>query len=70
MLGKRLAQVFSLSTSAPPIQQRIFVIVGLGGMGKSEICLKFAEDHRDEFVLSGNFSNSPLTSQVLGCFLA
>ena len=38
-------------------------------MGKSERCLKFAEDHRDEFVYSGIFSNLPLTSQVLGCFL-
>lgn len=30
-------------------QQKIFVIVGYGGMGKSEVCLKFANDHRQHF---------------------
>jgi hypothetical protein len=33
-------------------KQRRFVIVGLGGMGKSEICLKVAENVRERFVLS------------------
>jgi hypothetical protein len=28
-------------------QQRRFVIVGMGGIGKSEVCLKFAEDNRE-----------------------
>ena len=49
-LGKRLTHVFSYDPSSSPIQQRTFVIVGLGGTGKSEVCLKFAEDHRDEYV--------------------
>ncbi|KAL8722147.1 MAG: hypothetical protein Q9181_007550 [Wetmoreana brouardii] len=31
------------------MEQRIFVISGIGGTGKSEVCLKFAEDHRDEY---------------------
>ena len=30
---------------------RIFVITGLGGQGKSEICLKLAHDMREEFVI-------------------
>ncbi|KAL8743440.1 MAG: hypothetical protein Q9190_004209 [Brigantiaea leucoxantha] len=30
-------------------QQKRFVIHGLGGSGKTQICLKFAEDHREEF---------------------
>lgn len=31
-------------------KQRRFVIVGMGGIGKSEICLKVAEDIRERFV--------------------
>ncbi|KAI4221929.1 MAG: hypothetical protein L6R40_008609 [Gallowayella cf. fulva] len=30
-------------------QQKRFVIHGLGGSGKTQVCLKFAEDHREEF---------------------
>lgn len=29
-------------------QQRRFVIYGLGGSGKTQLCLKFAENHREE----------------------
>lgn len=47
-LGDRLAQAFSYNVQKPPAEQRIFVIVGIGGTGKSEVCLKFAQDHRDE----------------------
>lgn len=49
-LGERLAQVFSFDPSTPQKQQRSFVIVGVGGIGKSEVCLKFVEDHGDEYV--------------------
>jgi hypothetical protein len=49
-LGERLAQVFSHDSLNPPKRQRIFVIVGIGGTGKSEVCLKFSEDQRDEYV--------------------
>ena len=28
--------------------QRRFVIYGYGGIGKSDVCLKFANDHRQE----------------------
>lgn len=31
-------------------KQRRFVIVGMGGIGKSEICLKVAENIRERFV--------------------
>lgn len=50
-LSERLAQVFSNDPLTPPKRQRTFVIIGLGGTGKSEVCLKFAEDH-DEYVKS------------------
>ena len=49
-LGKRLAQAFSYDASSSPEQQRVFVIVGKGGTGKSEVCLKFAEVHRSQYV--------------------
>ena len=47
-IAERLAQVLSFDVSKPAKQQRLFVIIGIGGTGKSEVCLKFAEDHRDE----------------------
>ena len=49
-LGERLAEVFSHGPWTSLTQQRIFVIAGLGGTGKSEVCLKFAEDQRDRYV--------------------
>ena len=42
----------SLGSESDPLQmdesQKRFVIVGDGGVGKSEVCLKFANDHRQE----------------------
>ena len=49
-LGERLAQAFSFDASSNAQQQRTFVIIGRGGTGKSEVCLKFAEVHRDQYV--------------------
>lgn len=49
-LGERLTAAFSFDPSAPPVQQRIFVIIGIGGTGKSEVCAKFANDHEDEYL--------------------
>ena len=42
-LSHQLARGLSISRRGPSI----FVIVGRGGTGKSEVCLKFAEDHRN-----------------------
>lgn len=53
-LGVRLTQAFSSDHLTP----RTFVITGLGGTGKSEICLKFAEDHQDEYVIVNLFLRS------------
>ena len=49
-LGKRLTQAFSVDASSNSKPQRVFVIVGRGGTGKSEICLKYAEVHRGQYV--------------------
>lgn len=47
-VGERLAKVFAFDPSAPPSNQRVFVITGIGGTGKSEVCAKFAHDHEKE----------------------
>ena len=49
-LGDIIAQSFSYDPSEPPKRHRTFVIYGLGGTGKSEVCLRFAEDHRYKYV--------------------
>ena len=43
-------RVRCLPSSMPNIrgQQKRYVIHGLGGLGKTQICLKFVEDHREE----------------------
>lgn len=48
-LSARLAQAFK-SDLISSSMQKIFVIIGIGGIGKSEVCLKFAEANRDECV--------------------
>lgn len=46
-------------------KQKRFIITGLGGQGKSEVCLKFASLMREEYVsnlsliLSGLLSEQP-----------
>ncbi|KAL9024099.1 MAG: hypothetical protein Q9196_006760 [Gyalolechia fulgens] len=49
-IGK-LLEARCLPSSVPENQrqQRRFVIYGLGGSGKTQVCLKFAEDHREKF---------------------
>lgn len=53
-IAVRLSHSFDPLT--PPTHQRIFVICGSGGIGKSEVCLKFSQDHRDEYVISNVLS--------------
>ena len=43
------AKICDTSQEERPRQKR-FVIVGMGGIGKSEVCLKFAEDARERYV--------------------
>ena len=59
-LAKRLTQLFSINPSRLPKQRRTFVIFGLGGTGKSEVCLRFAEDHRHEYANAGSLANIAL----------
>jgi len=59
-LGERLAQVFESDPISPSFQ-KIFVIIGIGGTGKSEVCLKFAEAHRDECVGARSLNDTWLT---------
>ncbi|KAL6714664.1 hypothetical protein ACLMJK_008089 [Lecanora helva] len=43
------ARCLPSSTSDRRGQQKRYVIHGLGGSGKTQVCLKFVEDHREEF---------------------
>lgn len=47
-LAKRLTRAFSRDHSTQLHKQKVFVISDIGGTGKSEVCLKFADDHLDE----------------------
>ncbi|OCL03456.1 TPR-like protein, partial [Glonium stellatum] len=45
----RLQQELCPAGKCREVKQRRFVIVGMGGSGKSEVCLKFAEENRQRF---------------------
>jgi len=47
----RIQEAIQYSTSSSNKQKR-FVITGLGGQGKSEICLQVANQMRDQFVFT------------------
>ncbi|KAJ5170922.1 uncharacterized protein N7500_003705 [Penicillium coprophilum] len=44
-----LAQSLQEKLLAPTIRQKRFVLYGMGGSGKTQFCLKFASDNRDNF---------------------
>jgi hypothetical protein len=41
-----------IDCTSPADKQKRFVITGLGGQGKSEICLQVASQMREEYVLT------------------
>ncbi len=47
----RIQRAIHSEQTSPLDKQRRFVITGMGGQGKSEICLKVASQMREEFVL-------------------
>src|SRR5271168_1931489 len=62
------------SSSSDSLQQKRFVIYGLGGSGKTQLCLKFAEDHRERYVsracgVMSVCNQGPTRLQVLGHLL-
>lgn len=65
----QLSHKFPLENLEWPKQQRIFVICGRGGTGKSEVCLRIAELHRHRSVSICCASGLVLTYQVLGSLL-
>jgi hypothetical protein len=46
-------------------QQKRFIITGLGGQGKSEICLKVADELRQEYVTSVILNSMPLLLLIM-----
>ncbi|KAL9053755.1 MAG: hypothetical protein Q9162_004553 [Coniocarpon cinnabarinum] len=48
-IGRELERAFQLQDEQTPKEQRRFVISGLGGTGKSEVCIKFAHDCRKKY---------------------
>ncbi|KAA6408070.1 MAG: hypothetical protein FRX48_07811 [Lasallia pustulata] len=62
----RLDSFFFTKTS-PRHANRIFLLHGMGGAGKTQICLKFAEDHQDQFrrILWVDSSNAETIKQSL-----
>lgn len=46
-IGRRL-RFYCLPSHTLNSQQKRFVIYGLGGSGKTQVCLKFAKDHREQ----------------------
>ncbi|KAA6408133.1 MAG: hypothetical protein FRX48_07874 [Lasallia pustulata] len=62
----RLESFFFTKTS-PRHANRIFLLHGMGGAGKTQICLKFAEDHQDQFrrILWVDSSNEETIKQSL-----
>jgi hypothetical protein len=47
----RIRNALHYKTASFPDKQKRFVITGLGGLGKSEICLKVASQMREEYGL-------------------
>jgi hypothetical protein len=47
----RIQAVLRSNTTTSHIKQARFVITGLGGQGKSEICLQVADLMKDEYIL-------------------
>ncbi|KAM3077881.1 hypothetical protein ACMFMF_004300 [Clarireedia jacksonii] len=45
----RIQKAIRSDSTSPPDKQKRFVITGLGGQGKSEICLQIASQMREEF---------------------
>jgi putative protein kinase ArgK-like GTPase of G3E family len=42
----------AITTNKSSLQQRRFVITGMGGQGKSEICLKIADLVRERYIVA------------------
>lgn len=48
-IGRRLETVFAPS-SHERSKQRRFVLFGMGGSGKTQICLQYVYTHRDRYI--------------------
>jgi len=46
----RLKMHFAPRTDGEPLHRRYFLLYGMGGIGKTQICLKFLEEMSDKYV--------------------
>ena len=63
----RIQKVFLCDQTSPDKQKR-FVITGLGGQGKGEICLKVANQMREEYVYNYAFDLVTNNNRFWGVF--
>ena len=48
--GKLRSKCLPSQSALTQKEQKRFVLYGLGGIGKTQICLKFAQDHQERYV--------------------
>ncbi|KDR74344.1 hypothetical protein GALMADRAFT_47002, partial [Galerina marginata CBS 339.88] len=61
-LVDRLKNHFGLRAAGEPLNRRSFLLYGMGGIGKTQICLKFTEEMEDVCVFTSSLkgiSNHP-----------
>ena len=46
-IRQQLSDCLAACGNVPSKPRPVFVLYGLGGSGKTQICLKFVEDHRE-----------------------
>jgi len=65
-IGKRLETAFMPSKYKCPSQRR-FVLFGMGGAGKTQICLRYANDYRDRYRnVCSSLPNELLLTNITG----
>lgn len=47
---RKLREIFCLPDDEEKFRQKRFVIHGIGGAGKSEVCVKFAHENKNRYV--------------------
>ena len=68
---KLKGQLLSAASSSHALEDsKVFVLYGIGGVGKSEVCIKFAEEHREWLVHAddSDYGSTDRSSSGIGEF--